>query len=467
MIIFLKIILATLVIISFLAVWRLESKWRIVITPFMFLMYFELIRILPAFFVADNIGIANDLFPLLVALTGYFFLLFGFVSAYFAKPNSSKRVLHFHAIQKYDNCSRSNKVDAGAILLLSFFLTGLGLFFYQGLPATINSVLGLLGGAGDELARMVTSQRLELTKGAYFGSAYRGQGLIRTVLEIGWTLVCCYTLLNAVNRKTSRGWMVFGLSIFLAWLFVAGDGTRGPYLHLLIVVIAAYSFYRALSVRFVFIAGFAIIVLAILLSSYSGKMFFILADPSRSFFSEAFSRIFSRIFLGNALNDVRIIELINSGEWEVRLGANHIRNFITSIPGIRYGKPLGYDLFIHLNPGSSRTTFASGTYLSHVFVDFAWFGIIFLNFIAGCFVGLIQRSIFLLKKSLWSISIAATLAFYAARVVSVGFNGVISNFVIILFLCICFYFFRSFMRIYYSSQKKRSVVHSQPDASLA
>ena len=45
-------------------------------------------------------------------------------------------------------------------------------------------------------------------------------------------------------------------------------------------------------------------------------------------------------------------------------GYYNLRDTITSIPGLQFGKPLAYDLFIELNPTSSRTTFLTGTYLS-------------------------------------------------------------------------------------------------------
>jgi hypothetical protein len=457
MVVLIKIILAIPIIFSFLAVWRIESKWKIVFTPFMFLIYWQFVRILPAFFVADHYGMASDLQPLMVAVAAYISMIAGFVCAYFAKPVSPNYVLKFNILNTENYSVKSDRFNTGAVLLLSFFLILLGLWFYQGLPATISSVLGLFGSAGDDLARLVTQQRLELTKGAYFGGAYRGQGLIRSIMEFGWTFVCCYMAVFAAKSRTKKVWILFFLTIFLTWLFVAGDGTRGPFLYLLIVVLAANSMYKSLSLRFVMIVALMIFFFGIFLSLYSAKMYNILADPSRSFWMESITKITNRIFLGNALNDVQIIELVNSGEWDVRFGLAHIRNFITSIPGVTYGKPISYELFTYLNPESHRATFSSGTYLSVIYVDFSWYGVVFIYYMVGIFVGIVQKLIFTSKPSLFAISIAAVISSYSTRVMSSGFSGVISNFVVGIFLLLIFLFFRKILKI---SLRKQNIMSS-------
>lgn len=440
-----KIILAFLVSVSFLFLWRLESRCRFVLTPFLLLIYWQFIRILPTFFVADNYGLATDFIPLMVSIVAFFSLLIGFVFSYFFYRASSNQILNFNVQNNYNQYLKFNKIEFYAIILLSFLLIFLGLFYYQGFPATLYSVLGIFSEESNELARLVSSQRVDLTKGAYFGGEYRGQGLIRTILRIGWTLICCYSILIISTKKSIINFVFFTVSFFFAWLFVAGAGDRGPFLDLLIVVFVAYSYYRVPKLRFILLAMFVIIICAIALGSYSAKMHSLLMDSPGSFLYNSFSRILGRIVFGNAVHDVQIIELINNGKWDLRLGSNHIRDFITSLPGVRYGKPLSYDLFMYLNPGSKSTTFASGTYLSKVYVDFSFYGIFPLFFLCGFFVGIIQRFLFTLKPSLINISLAAIIAFYSSRVIASGFHSVIADFFIIFMIIVIHKYIKSIL----------------------
>lgn len=439
-----KFLAAVIVISIFLAVWSIESKRRIILTPFMLLMYFELVRILPAFFLADNYGVSGDLVPLMIALLAFISLALGFVCVYFSRSTSPNRVLQLS--QSREPIIRIKKKESLAVLILALLLIGLGLYFYQGLPVTVYSVYGVFTGDAADLARNVSGKRFELTKGAYFGEEYRGQGLIRTVQRIGWALICCYTLMIALQRKKIKSILIFISVLFLTWIFVAGPGERAPFLAVLIIVVAALSFRKALSFKFVFFAIFGIILLAIFLSVYSGKMYFLFAKENSlvSFMTKGISKISDRIFIANAMNDVRLIELVNSGEWNPEWGKYHIRDVITSLPGVQYGMPLSHKLHLYIKSGSGKSTFASGTYLSNVYADFSWYGVFPLFFLAGVFVGLIQFLIFNVKLTPWNISVAAVISYYSARVVSSGFNGVIASFVVIAVLS-CIYFMLSIL----------------------
>lgn len=212
----------------FLVVWRVESRWRFVLSPFIILMYHEFVRILPAFALSQSsvFHIASSNYPLIVATLAFFFLVFGFVCGYFYKPISSTRVLAL--TMDRGPKLKLDRAETVGVFILAVLLVIMGLYFYDGIPLVAYSVKSLLIGAGgDEVAVAVRDMRYELTKSHYFGGKYRGQGIIRTVQFLGWSLICCYTLVTSMERQTIRAVMVFLFSFGIAWLFVAGDGTRG------------------------------------------------------------------------------------------------------------------------------------------------------------------------------------------------------------------------------------------------
>jgi len=434
MILFVKISCFVIVAITFLAVWRIESKWRIILTPFMMLMYFELVRILPAFFVADAYGVSRDLVPLMIAVFAYLSLVTGFVCGYFYRPTSPDRVLLFSELKIPD--LRVKRKESFAVLVLVLLLIVLGLYYYQGLPATVDSLFGLFTGGSEDLIGVVGQNRFLLTKGAYFGEQYRGQGIIRVILRVGWSLVCCYTLMVALQHKNLISRLIFFFTILLTWTFVAGTGEREPFLYILLIVVGAFSFRKALSFRFTIFTIVGLIFIAVFLSMYSGKIYSLFAgnDSFIPFIKQAIHRIIDRILFGNAMYDVKLIDLINSGEWKIRWGANHLLSFINAIPGVQYGVPFGQELYLYLNPKSIRTISASGTYLQNVYVDFSWYGVFPIYFMAGAFVGLIQRWLLSVKPTPWKLSCVVVIFFNTVNVISSGFVGVIASFVIIAVL---------------------------------
>jgi hypothetical protein len=435
-----EIIIFAMTIALFLAVWRMESKWRIVITPFIILMYYEFVRILPAFVFGQTsfVDIASSSYPLVVATLAFLFLVFGFIYGYFHKPTSSSRVL---ALTRGGGSKlKFERAEAKGVLFLAVLLILLGLYFYDGLPVTVYSLKSLIVGEGnEEQAMMVRNLRFELTKAHYFGGEYRGQGFIRTVQSLGWALVCCYTLVVSMERQTIRATMVFLFSLCIAWVFIAGTGARGPFLNLLIVLSIVYSIRRPLRLRGMLFLVFAITTTGILLSLYSTKGYLLLVGGESHFVKNLTVMILERIFFGNAVSDIHVIELVESGALELRLGAVHWRDAVSSIPGVRYGMPLAYELSYYINPRGASTTFATGTYLSKVYADFGAWGVPPMYFLLGWLVGLVQRWVFRPRHSAWPIAISALVVFISGSVVRIGIIGVVSNLVVFAAIVFLYY----------------------------
>lgn len=428
-----EITIFVLLIALFLAIWRIESRWRIIITPFIILMYYEFMRILPAFILSRHsvYGVATSYYPLIVAVIAFFFLIVGFMCGYFHKQTSSARVLALSQARGLK--LRINHAESVGVFVVAVLLILLGLYFYGGVPNTVLSVKSLLLGSGSEdLAIMVRDQRFELTKAHYFGGEYRGQGIIRTLQTLGWSIICCYTLVVSIERRTINAAMVFFLSLTCSWVFVAGVGDRGPFLNLLVILIIVYSLRRPLRLRILAFFAAAIIAIGILLSLYSTKAYQLLSGwNSSNFIKSIVEMILERIFLGNAQNDIYVIELIESGIWQIRLGAIHWRDAITALPGVQYGMPLSYELTEILTHSATATTYRSGTYLSKVYADFGLWGVPMIYFIIGCLVGFVQRRVFIRRNNAWMIAISALIIFISGSIVFLGFIAALASIVAI------------------------------------
>lgn len=406
-----KLVVLGLIFVLFLAVWRAESGWRIVFTPFFLAMYFEFARIFPAFFFAERYSGISSSYPLWVAFAAYASLLAGFFAWYCLPESRPAQVLSLSA---RNTPLRLDSLDSGGVLVLALTLCALGLFYFGGLPVTVQSTLSLLTSGGDaDLARLVSEQRLELTKGAYFGGQYKGQGLVTEIQQVGWTLICIYALLRHLEMRT-KGSLLFLLATVLgAWVFVGGLGSRAPLLNILICMLAAYSLRQPMPLRALAVAVVAVLFVAIALSLYSSKMYQLLAGALGvgEFFSRALVAIAERTLIGNGINDVYAIEFVRTGALEVAYGSIHLRDVISAIPGIQYGQPLAYKLYHLVNVSAHGTTFRSGTYLMDVFVDFYWAGVIVVFFLVGVVLAVTQRWLLRASADPWSISVAVVVGF--------------------------------------------------------
>lgn len=415
-----KLVVVALVVLLFLGVWRLESGWRIVLTPFLLAMYFELTRVFPAFVLAEQFGGKAGNYALWVAVVAYVSLLAGFV-AWYCYPRANPR--QALALSAYKTPLALDRADTSGVLAIALVLGVVGLFYFGGLPATVKSSFSLIWAGGDaELANLVSQQRFELTKGAYFGAEYKGQGLVVAFQEVGWTLICVYTLLRHLELRSKGSFILVLAAIAGAWVFVGGLGSRAPLLNIMICMLAAYSLRKPLRLRTMVIAVGAGVTLAIALGLYSSKMYSLLAGALGfgDFITQALARITERILIGNGINDVYAIDLVRAGALEVGYGSMHWRDLVSAIPGVEYGQPFAYKLYLLTNATAHGTTFRSATYLSSVFVDFYWPGVVIAFFLIGVVLAITQRWVLRAAADPWAIAVAVTMAFYVMNLLRGG-----------------------------------------------
>src|SRR5690606_22695605 len=144
----------------------------------------------------------------------------GFIWFYFSRYAGPYRSLSLLASRTGPLVA--SHADHLGVVGMALTLVASALVFYRGVPPSLLAVIGFASGGGDHLAAFVSDQRFALTKGAYFGGSYRGQGIVSALQLTGWSLVLGYVTLIWSDRRTRRSLVLLGMTGVAAWTFVAG-----------------------------------------------------------------------------------------------------------------------------------------------------------------------------------------------------------------------------------------------------
>lgn len=410
--------------------WRVDSRCSLLLTPFLMVMANELLRVLPGFIYAAAVGISRDHTAMLVFFAGFVSLSGGLYCSLGYLRYRTSIPKKFLEIPLY---IKSEGDIFWAIFCGSLLLMLAGFYMYEGIPTVTDALLALLaGGEGEEIALQVTASRLGTTKGHYFGGAYRGQGVISVLMRVGWPLLVSVAFIIYFRTRKIKWLSILIILFFLSFLFIAGDGRRGPFISTFIVYIILLSFIKKLNLRFVAIGAIVIFTTAILMGLYSAKMFFLLG--SDNFLITAVENMLNRIFLGNAINDAYAIEFVRNGTINLRLGMIHLRDLQAAMPGISGGLPFSNELALLINPAGSATTYASGTYITKSYVDFGMIGVGVSFFFIGLLAGFAQRLIFYKPhKDPFHLAISAMLIYFTGLLVLTSPMSVFSSILVLLF----------------------------------
>lgn len=399
----------------FIYIWRIESHNALIMTPFLVLMINELFRIMPSFVYASITGI-SDGYPLFVFFVGYLMLVIGFL---FSVSKSYYR----SGVPRQFVEKKINPVMQKRAFMVIFIFSGvlilLGVYLYQGVPPVMDGFAALIKGDDlDQVAGTIGSSRKEITKSHVFGGQYRFQGLIRTIQGCWWPFIVALALSIYWQNKEKNWLLISSFLFFLSFAFIAGDGTRAPFLETIIIYIILYSYINRISFKAICYGFFAIVFLAILMSLYSPKMGFLVGQ--QNFIIDAVGKIFSRIFIGNSINDVLAIEYIRDDIIDFRLGSLHLRDLKATMPGIHGDVPFAYELYLIMNPLGQGTTYATGTYLTKAYVDFGIFGVTIIYFFLGLSLGIVQKVIFRFYKDPLNLVFLSIFSYYCGSVVLIG-----------------------------------------------
>lgn len=401
----------------------------IILTPMLVSLIVFSVQVAPPMMLAHNYGFYESVYPAGVFFAAMSFLWFGYLLVGRKRLRISPEMSGVY--YRFLNKQGEARGFISRVSLIGLLVV-LGLIFYRGLPDTYHSLMSILRGNFGDLLRDVQQSRLDLTKGAYFGGEWRGQGIMTTIQEVGWSLLIAHasTVLALRGGLRSYVWLIF--IVLGAWLFVAGTGTRAPFALTLVAGLVAYSLVRPVSVRGALIFFFILILALIAQTMYTHRFEDILTGDASWY--EAFERIFDRLMYGNGANDVLAMEAKAMGLFTEPVGHWHLRNFVAAIPGVQGGPPMAFrltELF-----GGGATTFRSGTYLSTIYVDFGLIGIPIVFAMIGATFRLFENSTLPPSPHPWSIAIIATTTLLTTKLITGGFQALLSNMVILAALLV-------------------------------
>jgi len=414
----------------FCYLWIVDSRGTWVITPFLFFATYEIITLWPSTIYAYYTGLSWDAYPILVAGLGFACFLGGFTLFRWLRLGQSRSPKAFLALSLEVPLSQTRYLIG--ITLTAIVLLGMGLYLYQGIPPFIKFILGLIPEATTDFVR---ESRKLFTKSHFFGGEYRGQGLIRSFMGVGWPFLLSVSIAIYCKTKKKVWTLVSLILLLLSFIFIAGDGTRSPFIFAMTYVLIVISMIRQLKIRHLILVVVSLFLITIGLSLASGKIIIGVKEQGITF---AINKVLKRVALGNGINSVYVIEFIHSGMLDYRHGEVHWQKVIASLPGVRSGEvPFSHELGI-LRHAKGKTTFASTTYLGVIYADFGLVGVMIVYMMIGCMLGLIQLILYSGRKTPVQLALVGFATFYLGKMSLNGFVGFTSSYVVVLAVCLIF-----------------------------
>lgn len=408
----------------FLALWmililRVENRGRMVLTPFLvfavldvvfswnlWLLFQDEVVVRPYHVVVSMTATASF-------LTGYFFFL-----AYrktLSGARGAASLLERFLRQPLAR-SRSDHVYLLILVLLLISGCGIGAVYYRDMPPTMQAARNLLtGGELESVQSTVSSGRRELTKSYVFGGEYRGQGVLRSFMFTIWVYGLTLSMVLAFSRKRTL-WKLWVL-LFLAgvFYFVGGTGERSRLLWGLGVGLIGLSYVLRFNMGRLLAAGVGLAAVLFLLTLIMPR--YKTDEPGKQIPYQIAVSIVNRILQGNKINNVRVMNYLESGEMRRTYGEEHLLVALNTLPGI-HRPPLGHRLGELM--GDSKTTYYTGTYLGDVYLDFGLPGTVLVYL----FLGMLLCGVFHLALRIGKrVENIPFLAFVVFRLGEMGLTG--------------------------------------------
>ena len=418
---------SSLLIICFLSFWYLwivDSRFSWIITPFLLFAVLEMTVLWPSVIYAYYRGLSRDAYPMVVTALAFACFLAGFATFRWLRLGQARSPKGFLVSPLEMPLSQTRYIVA--ITLTTIVLLGMGVYLYRGIPPFIKY---LLGWAPAETTHFVSESRKLFTKSHYFGGEYRGQGLIRSFMGVGWPFLVAISL-TIYDKTKKKCWLLVTLFfLLLSFVFVAGDGTRAPFIFAMLCILIVISMIRRLRISYYLLIIIGLFVITIGLSLASGKIIY--GEQNRDI-TFAMQKILKRISVDNGINSVSVIEFVRSGILDLRGGEVHWEKALNALPGPRFSKlPFSHELS-HLLGKGSETSFSSTTYMGTIYVDFGLAGVITVYTMIGCTIGLVHRILFNGKKTPLRLAVIGFTTFYLGMMSLNGFVGFISSYIVVI-----------------------------------
>lgn len=452
-------ILAILAILTAIYVFSRLQHMRlghpIVISSFLLFGTMQIVFDLPAFGYAIVSGEIDDPYPGVVLMSG-FLAFMGFYAIGGGLSRECRRIRRRFTEEGLRQ-PYPEKYYAIGIGLTGALLILLGLYYYRGVPPIAEAANRLISGESDSygIAGYMREMRYDLTKGYYFGEEYRGQGLIRIMMWMGWPYLLASCISNYAIAKRKL-WVLLGaVTGILGLVFISGDGTRAPVLLGLLNIIVLLSFLRKISLSKSVIYGLLslFLVLGLTIISHKGILFF---EHQENPWAALLSRIAERVFVSNGMNSIHIVELIRSGALPQGLGELHVNKFSNALPGIHSNLPLAHELSMLLMYKTS-TAYQTMTYSGFVYADFGIYGVLAIFSLLGVVLAKADKLIFDRPKVVTRLPVLAGTVFSLGTIPLYGPVGVISSLIVLVTIDYLFRMFAGGYHIFEQGTSKRFV----------
>lgn len=369
-------------------VWRVDSSNRFVFTPFLVFCLVDMVFSWNYWLLLQEWDVEVPPWTVLISMASIFFFSLGYLYWSVYKNTVSGAPYPYERVERF--LERRTESDAGVIAYATAAVTVLvigivtGVSYYQGFPPVAQGVAELI--SDNDLAEaqnIISSGRRELTKGHVFGKEYRGQGILKGLVFASWTYGLTFSLILALKRR--RYFWKFMTVVFFggALFFIAGTGERSRVLWCMVLALIGVSFAAPLSFRKLTVVGLfltaMLIAVSLLIPRYS------MGNSRWDLMANLAESVASRIISGDKINNVRVMNYIDTGEMQHEYGAEHLNVAMNALPGI-HNPPLAHRIAEKLK--GNTTTYASGTYLGTIYLDFGIFGVILFYFFMG---GVVQE----------------------------------------------------------------------------
>ncbi len=406
--------------------WKADSGNRVVFTPFVLFVAVEIVFTWSTWLLLLDTDVRVGSYEIMTSLTATLCFCIGFLlTSKYIRDRCGYPASHFQLQNFLERpILRTAPANAyiGAFLVLIIIGVACGTYYYQGQPPTIQAVAKIA--AERELSEEIQSEvhdivvfgRRELTKGHFFGGEYRGQGVFRSFMVAAWTYGMVLASVLAMIDRKRRWWLMVALFFIGAFYYVAGTGERSRFAWSVIITLIGVSFVSKISMRKMVVVGAILFCFLIMMTVFLKR--YKPVEIEGELASNVVAGIANRIVSGNKISNVRIMNFLDDGLLHYTYGGNHLREFLNVLPGIHH-PPLGHEVSEIVHPG--RTTYLNGTYLSLVYIDFGFAGIVLIYFLLGALVRV--GFFFLLKLHRYP----ANIAFLSLSVYNLGKMGMESG----------------------------------------
>lgn len=381
----------------FIAAWRINVGVRVIAAPLLVFGVSEMRATWPATITSqlnDEVGIG----PAVVTGIAFIACMLAFIITLHVSGAGRVEAARFR-----DAPFRDRRPDAAHLLALMALALGLiilGTVLYRGLPPVVHAARSLISLTdSQESLTQLTVERRDLTKGHIFGGSWRGQGLIATVMQVGWGYLVMSAAALYVKKRDPRRALLVALFLFLGMVYVGGAGERFPIVIILVAALMAITIMVRVTPRHLVVGMWTLAAFVFVIAPIGGGY------SELGSASENVSRTATRIFLGNGKNNIRIVQYIGEGRLSFAGGNIHLEKLLSALPGLNPDVPFSNRLQQLRADATSETGYSSSTYFGMLYADFGPAGVLVGYSLIGVGAAVASNRLFRRRKEVLNVAL--------------------------------------------------------------